>query len=77
MIHLVTDLFSYLFVMKLWPLILIILGAEILVSSFHGKEDKFVYDFAAIFIIMLLTFFSMGMAGAEFIISHANYTINF
>jgi hypothetical protein len=77
-IHIFTNILSYHFVMKLWPLIFILLGIEILLSHFLNKEEKFTYDTAAIFIIIILSIFAMGMAGIEFLMSHAvNHTIYF
>lgn len=53
---------SYEIVVKMWPVIFIILGLEILIASFSQKEDKLVYDKTAIFLTVVLTFFAMGMA---------------
>lgn len=62
---------NYDFILNCWPLILILLGAEILVSYILNKEDKIKYDGWAIALIVLLSFFALGMAGAEFIIDHS------
>ena len=71
LLNIFTGMVSYQFVMKLWPIIFIFLGTEVLVSYFLNKEEKFIYDVGAVFIIIALSFFAMGMAGIEFIISHA------
>ncbi len=65
-----TEAISYELVFGLWPILLIILGCEILVSHFLDKEGKMVYDKAAIFLIIVLTFFAMSMACAQFIFEH-------
>lgn len=78
LLNIFTSMVSYHFVMKLWPIIFIFLGTEVLVSYFLNKEEKFIYDVGAVFIIIALSFFAMGMAGIEFIIAHAsNGTIYF
>lgn len=61
-LHLFFPSLDYLFVFRLWPIIFIILGSEILISSIGKKDLTFRYDFAAILIICLLMVFAMGMA---------------
>lgn len=57
-------------IISLWPLILIFLGIEILAAYVINKEEKMRYDAAAIMLIVVLSFFAMGMAGTEFVINH-------
>lgn len=66
---------SYELILSFWPVILIMLGVEVLLCSFANKEDKLRYDGTAIFLLIVLTFFSMAMAGAEFILSNHLYDI--
>ena len=47
-------------IIRLWPIILIGVGVEILVSSF--EKNKVVYDKAAILIMFLMVGFAMFMA---------------
>lgn len=54
---------SYEIIFKLWPLILVGLGIEILISNFADR--KYVYDKAAVFLLILVTFFSVCMAGVD------------
>lgn len=54
----------------LWPLILVSLGIEILLCNFRKTEQTLKYDGAAIFLVIALAFFSMGMAAAEFAFYH-------
>lgn len=63
LLHLFFDLVEYQMLFSLWPVILILLGLELLLSNFSSK--KIVYDKAAIFLLILMTFFAMGMAVAE------------
>lgn len=78
LIRIFTDIISYHAVMKLWPLIFIFLGIEIIYSYFNKKEDTFTYDAAAILIIITLSVFAMGMATVEYILSNGvHHTLYF
>lgn len=68
--RLVFPLLNYTTILSLWPLVLIFLGIEIMVSYIVGKEEKMKYDGGAIALIILLSFFAIGMAGAEFTVNH-------
>ena len=57
-------------IISLWPLILIFLGIEIIVSFVINKEDQMKYDASAIVLVIILSFFAMGMASIEFLITH-------
>lgn len=59
LLHLFFDMVDYRMMFSLWPVMLIILGFELLLSNFSTK--KIVYDKAAIFLLILMTFFAMGM----------------
>jgi UDP-N-acetylmuramyl pentapeptide phosphotransferase/UDP-N-acetylglucosamine-1-phosphate transferase len=63
---------SYEIIFKLWPIIFIFLGSEILIANFSQKEDKLVYDKTAFALIIILSFFAMGMAITELCINYAN-----
>lgn len=66
-----TNLLTYEFILKLWPVIFILLGFEILISYLTSKKDRFVYDKGAIFLMILLSMFAIGMALAEFLVNYA------
>ncbi len=67
---------TYEIIFKLWPTIFIFLGSEILISNMTQKTDSgLLYDKTAIGLIVLLSFFAMGMAIAEFAISHSDYVL--
>lgn len=51
--------------MTLWPVILILLGIEIIVSYLVNKDEVLKYDGGAIALIVLLTLFCIAMAGVE------------
>jgi len=48
---------------KCWPFVLVGLGVEMLLSN--KNDRKYVYDKAAIFVMIMMTGFSMMMALAE------------
>lgn len=57
-------------ILSLWPVILIFLGVEILLSYFLNPEKGMRYDAGAILIMIMLSLFAMCMAGAEFAINN-------
>ena len=61
---------NILLIASLWPLILVSMGIEIIVTYIINKEEKMQYDFSAIILVVILAFFALGMGGAEFIITH-------
>ena len=68
LLHTIIPKFSYGILFDLWPLILISLGVEILVSCTHKdqEERKIVYDFPAVLLIMLVVLFVIIMAALDF-----------
>lgn len=63
LLHLWKRTITYDLIFALWPVILIGLGLELLLSNFSAR--KIVYDKAAIFLLILMTLFAMGMAAAD------------
>ena len=61
--HMFLGEISYEFIFHMWPLILIGLGIELMISNFTG--EKVVYDKGAIFLVIVMAFFAMGMAFME------------
>lgn len=68
LLHTITPKFSYGILFDLWPLILISLGVEILVSCIRKdqEERKIVYDFPAVLLVMFLVLFVVIMAAADY-----------
>lgn len=62
-LHLFLGIISYEDIFRLWPVIIIGLGIELLISNFITK--KIVYDKASIFILITMVFFAMTMACAD------------
>ncbi len=63
-------------IFKLWPIIFIFLGFEILIANFSQKEEKLVYDKTAFALIIILSFFAMGMSMIEFIMEQVDRGLN-
>jgi UDP-N-acetylmuramyl pentapeptide phosphotransferase/UDP-N-acetylglucosamine-1-phosphate transferase len=63
---------SYEIIFKLWPVVFIFLGLEILLANFVQKEEKLVYDKTAFALIIILSFFAMGMAITELFLDYAS-----
>ncbi|MBR3771777.1 MAG: hypothetical protein IKL07_05875 [Clostridium sp.] len=59
---------NYLVIFRFWPCILIFLGVEMLSANFRGEEV--IYDSGAIFLVIILAIFSMGMGGVDMVIQH-------
>ncbi|MBW6411616.1 LiaF transmembrane domain-containing protein [Clostridium weizhouense] len=70
LLRLVNTTINISLIASLWPIILILLGIEIILSYITNKEEKMKYDFGAIILIIILAFFAMGMGITEFIITH-------
>lgn len=60
LLHLFFDLIDYQMMFSLWPVMLILLGLELIAANFSTK--KVVYDKAAVFLLVIMTFFTIGMA---------------
>lgn len=65
LLRLFVPMITYTFILHLWPLILIFLGVEVLLSNRKSENIVIKYDVAAIMLVFLLLFFSMGMGIAE------------
>ncbi len=73
LIRVFTNIITYQMVFKIWPVLFIFLGSEILMGRHEEKEGKIIYDGAAIFLIIVLSFFAMGMAGMQYIFENIRY----
>lgn len=70
LLHIFFTGITFVFIFKLWPIILIFLGLEILISNINLKGEKLIYDNGAIALIIILSFFAMGMAIVEYCIQN-------
>lgn len=64
LLHMVMPTLDYREIFELWPVILILLGVEILASYTRKNQEtqKFLYDFPAVGLVMAMTFFAVVMA---------------
>ena len=72
LLRLVNPGINYLLIASAWPLVLIILGIEIIVAYLLNKEEIMKYDFYAIILIIIVSIFAMGMGCMEYVITHAS-----
>ena len=73
MVHMFYPPLSLEIIMRLWPLILIGLGGELIASNIHRKEDQeevLKYDKGAVFLVFLLTGFAVIMGMVEYFMSY-------
>ena len=61
---------SYEVLFRLWPVILISLGIEVLVGNMRNSQDKFVYDGWAIFLTCLMLLFAGMMCFWDCVINY-------
>lgn len=64
MTHWLIPSLSYTVIFKLWPLILIAIGVEVLLAQ--NKKVDFEYDGWAVVLMIVLVFFAMAMAAAQY-----------
>lgn len=70
LINAMSHLIAYDFILYVWPAILILLGIEVLVNYALGKEQKTRYDGVSIFLLIILTLFSLCMGAVGFAVEH-------
>lgn len=70
--RLILPALDYTFIMSLWPLVLIFIGIEVIISYVVNKEEKMRYDVGAIVLVFFLAIFAMIMGWLEFAIEHSN-----
>lgn len=77
LLHFFIPTVSVMTVISFWPVIFILLGLEVLVSTFHRQDDQItVYDKTGIILTALLVIFAMGMGVVSLMVDYAmRYTI--
>lgn len=70
---------DYSMIFGLWPVVLVLLGLEILVGCTGRRSEKYVfkYDFGSVLIILVMMGFSMMMAAVEFGIRYGGFYYGF
>lgn len=71
-VHMFVPGLSYEMIFHLWPLILILLGIEILAANWKEGEKAFKYDVGAVVLIFVLAVFALIMGGMEFCLEYAH-----
>lgn len=60
LLHVLVPTINFIFIFRFWPVILIMLGIEILVGNYK-KSTTFVYDKGSIILMVILMFFALFM----------------
>lgn len=76
LVHMFVPAVSYYFIYSCWPVIIMLLGVEILYYAVRYKNESFKYDFAAVIIIIMLVIFAMGMAGVDWLYTNCPKNIH-
>lgn len=68
LINIMLPALHYEVIFRLWPVVFIFLGIEILAENHRSNAEKcrFVYDFPAIIMLVLLLLFAMMMAAVDY-----------
>ena len=74
LLHNLLDVMDYEMILGLWPLILIGMGIELLLSNVF--KSKIVYDKAAIVLLFVMTLLVMALAGADVCIEASKVYLN-
>lgn len=72
LVHIVLPMLHYELIFRMWPVVFIVLGMEILVENHRSNAEKcrFVYDFPAIVMLILMLLFAMMMAAVDYAITY-------
>lgn len=70
LLRLIYPSINYSVIVSAWPVVLVLLGIEIIVAYVINKDEIMKYDFAAIVILIMLSIFAMGMGCMEYVITH-------
>lgn len=67
LLHIVIPALHYELIFQFWPVVFVLLGIEILVENRRSNEKqyRFIYDFPAILMLIVMLLFSMVMAAAD------------
>ncbi|MFA5675083.1 MAG: hypothetical protein WDA65_00990 [Christensenellales bacterium] len=65
MIRLAIPSVTFRLIASLWPLILILLGIEVIIAYVRNKEGQVKYSACSVVIIITLTFFAIVMAAVQ------------
>lgn len=74
LINIMLPTLHYEMIFRLWPVVFIFLGVEILVENHRSNTEKcrFIYDFPAIIMLALMLLFAMMMAAVDYAFTYQN-----
>lgn len=70
LLRMIIPFITFSFIFRLWPLVLVCLGIEMLVANTRSSETVLKYDMGAILLVIILAVFAMGMGLMEACIEH-------
>ncbi len=65
-LHQFINVLNYTLIFRFWPLMIIGLGVELLISNY--RSDQIIYDKPAVALLFITTLFAMSMAGADMLL---------
>ena len=71
LLHTFIPAIDYTLIFSVWPVALILVGAEMIIAHVINKEEKLKYDGVSIFLVIAMSFFSLVMAGITFFMEQA------
>lgn len=63
---------SWELVLRVWPAVLVLLGLEVLLSCAFNPDSKLRFSGVSVFLLILLTLFSIGIGAAGFAVEHTD-----
>lgn len=68
LVRLVLPVLNYTIIFRMWPVVLILLGTEILLGTVRKDQEKstFTYDFPAVLLIICMLFLTMILALVDY-----------
>lgn len=74
LVHIALPTLQYELIFRLWPVVFILLGCEILVGNYKSNTQKckFIYDFPAVIMLAVMMLFAMVMAAVDYSITYQN-----
>ena len=65
LVHLFTGFMSFQFIFRLWPVVFLLLGVEVLLSAIPTKRFQFTFSAGSVVLLIIMMIFAMMMAGSE------------
>ena len=71
LVHIFYPMLRYEYILRGWPIILILVGIEMLAANMiHSDEIQLKYDTAAIILVFILVIFAVCMGFVEYVVSN-------